>query len=204
MKLPRRTSLALLSTTLLVSTTTCRHPSTLQPKQPAELAQSLYADVMAHPIAEVPSGEDGKIFLRYLGQSLLHKINTYNACMADEGRQYAAYKGPPEKLDTLEDFGIFSGSVEESALGTAQVEKTEMKTDGTVRVTVKLGLPEYQMEWRVIDVFVKEDNRFVLEDVIFPGEIITKGLRDDSRPDEYLSQLLTRFCNGGTHWTGKF
>jgi len=60
------------------------------------------------------------------------------------------------------------------------------------------------MEWRVVDVFKQEDGRFVLEDVVFPGEFFIKGIKDDRPPgpDEYLSQELTGFCKGGTHWVG--
>ena len=176
------------------------------PKQPAELAQSLYANVVAHPTSGIPSGEDWKIFAPYLGLSLLHKIDTYEACIADEERQYAAYKGPPLKLASLDEFGIFSGGDEEKAPRTVQVQKNEPQKDGTVRVTVKLGLPHDEWEWLVVDVFTRENGRFVLKDIVFPELNFHKGVKDD-RPrgaDGYLSKNLTELCHGTTHWTGRF
>jgi hypothetical protein len=200
MKWSRYISLVLLATTLIVWPTACRHPSSPLSSQPADLAQKLYADVMAHPTSDIPSGDDWKLFAPFLGKSLLRDIDIYNACIADEARHYAS--GPPVKLASLAEFGIFSGSDEEEAPGVAQVESSQPQKDGSVRVTVKLGLPQDQMEWRVVDVFVKEDGHFVLDDVVFPGEFFIKGVKDDRPPgpDEYLSHLLTGFCKGGTHW----
>jgi hypothetical protein len=178
----------------------------LLPKDPADLAQSLYANVMAHPTSGIPSGEDWKIFAPYLGLSLLHKIDNYNACIADEERQYAAYKGPALKLSTLDEFGIFSGGDEEEAPRTLEIEKIDPQKDGTVRVNVKLGIPQDQWEWLVVDVFTQENSRFVLKDIVFPDLYFHKGKKDDRPrgPDGYLSKNLTEFCNGGTHWTGGF
>jgi hypothetical protein len=180
--------------------TACRHSSSPPSEQPSELAQELYADVIAHPTSGIPSGDDWKLFAPFLGKSLLHKIDIYNACVADEARHFAT--GPPVKLISLAEFGIFSGSDEKEAPGSAKVESTQPQNDGSVRVTVKLVLPQYQMEWRVIDVFVKEDGHYVLKDVVFPEEFFIKGVKDDRPPgpDEYLSQLLTKICKGGTHW----
>jgi hypothetical protein len=200
MKLLRCTVPLLFVTSLIFWPTACRHPHSPLSDQPADLAQKLYADVIAHPTSGIPSGDDWNIFAPFLSQSLLRKIDIYNACIADEERHYAALKGPPVKLASLAESGIFSGSDEKEAPGTAQVENSQPQNDGTVRVTVKLGLPQYQMEWRVVDVFKQEDGRFVLEDVVFPGEFFIKGIKDDRPPgpDEYLSQELTGFC--GTHW----
>lgn len=175
------------------------------PNDPTALAQSLYANVAAHPTSGIPSGEDWKIFAPYLSQSLLHKIDVYDACIADEAHQYAAYKGPPVKLVSLDESGIFSGGDEQEAPRTVQVEKTEPQTDGTIRVAVKLGLPQYQMEWPVVDIFAQENGRLVLEDIIFPDEFTHKGIKDPRPrgPDGYLSRYLamTPECNG-PHWTG--
>jgi len=200
MKWPRYVSLVPLATTLIVWPTACNRHKSPEPNQPADLAQKLYADVIAHPTSDIPSGDDWKIFAPFLSRSLLHEIDIYNACIADEARYYAS--GPPVKLASLAESGIFSGADEKEAPGTAQVENSQPQSDGTVRVTVKLGLPQDQMEWRVVDVFKQEDGRFVLEDVVFPGEFFIKGLKDDRPPgpDGYLSQELTGFCKGGTHW----
>ena len=200
----RCASAVLFMTSLIFWLTACRRSHSTPSNQPAELAQKLYADVIAHPTSDIPSGDDWSIFAPFLSKSLLRDIDIYKACMADEDRHYAALKGPPEKLASLGESGIFSGANEEGAPGTAQVENSQPQNDGTVRVTVKLGLPQYQMEWRVVDVFKQEDGRFVLEDVVFPGEFFIKGIKDDRPPgpDEYLSQELTGFCKGGTHWVG--
>jgi len=177
------------------------------PKDPAALAQSLYAEVVAHPTSGIPSGEDWKIFAPYLSQPLLRRIDVYDACIADEVRKYAAYKGPPMKLASLDETGIFSGGDEEEAPRTIQVEKVKVQIDGTVHVTVKLGLPQYQMEWPVIDIFTQESGRLVLKDIIFPDEFTHKGVKDPrpSEPDAYLSNTLamTPECHG-TRWTGHF
>ncbi len=176
------------------------------PKEPTALAQSLYANVVAHPTSGIPFGEEWKLFEPYLSQSILHRMAIYNACVTDEERYYAKLKGPPMKLATLDENGIFSGGDEEEAPRTVKVEKTEPQRDGTVRVTVRLGLPQYDMEWLVIDVFRREHDRFVLQDVIFPDEIFLKGVRrDGSRgPDGYLSRVLVQICHGGTHFSGRF
>jgi hypothetical protein len=163
--------------------------------------------VAAHPTSGIPSGEEWKVFVPYLGQSLLKQIDVYDACIADEVRKYAAYKGTPLKLASLDEFGIFSGGDEEEAPRTVQVEKVSSNTDGTTHVTVKLGLPQYQLEWPVIDIFAQENGRLVLRDIIFPDEFTHKGVKDPRprRPDAYLSRLLAMKpeCRGG-HWTGHF
>jgi hypothetical protein len=204
MKPLRRALTVLLMTSLIFWPIACRRPHPTPSNQPAELAQKLYADVIAHPTSDIPSGDDWNIFAPFLSKSLLRDIDIYKACIADEERHYAALNGPPVKLASLAESGIFSGSDEAGAPGTAQVESSQAQKDGTVRVTVKLGLPQDHTEWRVIDLFVNEDGRFVLEDVVFPGEFYTKGIKDDRPlgPDRYLSQELTGFCKGGTHWVG--
>ena len=177
------------------------------PNDPAALAQSLYSNVAAHPTSGIPQGEDWKIFAPYLSQSLLQKIDVYDACIADEVSHYASRGGPPAKLVSLDESGIFSGGDEEEAPRTAQVQKTEPQKDGTIHVTVNLGLPQYEVEWPVVDIFTQESDRLVLKDVIFPDEFTHNGVRDPrpSRQDGYLSRELamTPECNR-THWTGHF
>ncbi len=177
------------------------------PKDPGALAQDLYANVESHPTSGIPTGEDWKIFAPYLGQSLLRRIDVYDACIADEIRIYNARKGPPEKLASLDEFGIFSGGDEEEAPRTAHIEAAKAQPDGTTHVTVMLGLPQYQMEWPVVDIFANENGRLVLKDIIFPDVVIHKGIKQPDRngPDAYLSKALAMApeCKG-PHWTGRF
>jgi len=164
------------------------------PNDPVALAQSLNQQVVARHPLDIPSGEDWKVFAPYIGKTLMHRIDDYSACMADQERRFGA---PDLKPPGLIEFGIFSGSTEEADPRSFRVEKAEPRKDGSVRVYVRFRWgkpPEKPHSWRVADVFIEEDGRHLLDDVIF--------LKDENHPEEMrLSKLLAEDCDG-PRWVG--
>jgi hypothetical protein len=164
------------------------------PSDPAALAQGLNHQVVTRHPLDIPSGEDWKVFAPYLGKPLMKKIEDYSACMTDQDRRFGA---PDLKPPGLIEFGIFSGSTEEADPRSFRVERAEQRKDGSIRVYVRFRWgkpPEKPYFWRVADVFIQEDGRYRLEDVIF--------LKDKNHPEEVrLSKLLAEGCEG-PRWVG--
>jgi len=164
------------------------------PSEPTALAQGLNQQVVARHPLDIPSGEDWKVFAPYLGQTLMKKIDDYSACMDDQERRFGS---PDLKPPGLIEDGIFSGGNEEAEPRSFRVERSEPRKDGSVRVYVRFRWEEPQDKpyfWRVADVFIQEDGRYHLEDVII--------LKDENHPNEApLSKLLSYGCNG-RRWVG--
>jgi hypothetical protein len=165
------------------------------PNQPEALVRSLYKEVVArHPIG-IPRDADMKIFAPYLSKALLHRIDIAHACAADYDRQYPDpnLKPPFAWLEA----GLFSGDDEQAEPRAFEIERTQSEDDGSARVYMRLTWgppPEKPLTWPVAAVVVREDNRFVLDDVIY--------LKDQNREAEArLSQYLSAGCDG-THWVG--
>lgn len=164
------------------------------PSDPAALAQGLNQQVVARKPLDIPSGEDWKAFAPYLGKTLMKRIDDYSACMDDQERRFGA---PDLKPPGLIEDGIFSGGDEEAEPRSFQVERVVQRKDGSVRVYVRFRWeepPDKPDYWRVADVFLQEDRRYLLEDVIFLGH---KNDPEDVR----LSKLLAEGCNG-PRWAG--
>ena len=172
-------------------------------KQPEALVRSLYRQVVArHPIG-IPEGAEMKIFAPFMSSALLHRIETAKACEADWERRNPPptdVVNPPPVLKPpfgrLES-GLFSGPNEEALPRAFSIEKTESEKDGSLRVFVNLrrGKPsEKPWVWHVVAIVVRENNRFLVDDVI--------NLRNDDAgldADYRLSETLSRDCNG-SHW----
>jgi len=165
------------------------------PDQPVALVRGLYQHVVARKPLNIPWGEDWKIFAPYFSKALLHRFDTYRACMADWDRQN---QGSTDKPPGLIEFDIFSGSAEQSDPGSFSVEKTEPQNDGSVRVYVRLRWQKGKdtETWRVADVLSRENGRFVLDEVIF-----LRDPKQASDVDMPLSKLLSEGCDG-PHWVG--
>jgi hypothetical protein len=159
------------------------------------MVQSLYREVVArHPVG-IPTGADMKIFSPYLSKALLHRIELAIACSADWDRENPDPNLKPD-FPWLES-GLFSGDDERTEPRTFHVERIQQEKDGSFRVYVRLawGDPGKLWIWRVAAVVVRENGRFVVDDVIY--------LKDKDRDDESrLSEYLSSGCDGG-RWVGR-
>jgi hypothetical protein len=172
------------------------HPSKppSAPKQPDAMVRSLYREVVArHPVG-IPVDGDMKIFAPYLSKALLHRIDLAIACSADEARQHPDPHLKPE-IAWLE-AGLFSGDDEQASPRTFHIERAQEESDGSFRVYVRLtwGLPSKPWIWRVAAIVIRENDHFVVDDVIY--------LKDKNRDvDSQLSEYLSAGCDGG-RWVG--
>jgi hypothetical protein len=132
-----------------------------------------------------------KIFAPYLSKALIRRIDVALACDDDWFRQYGDSTDKPPGLEG----GLFTGDdAEPSAF---QIEQLQSQKDGSVRVYVKLTHNEpgeSPWTWHVASVLVRENGRFVLDDVIY--------LKDNStNVDVRLSEYISQGCDG-SHWIG--
>lgn len=158
------------------------------------MVRGLYREVVArHPVG-IPGDADMEIFAPYLSKALLHRIELALACSADEARQHPDPHLKPE-IAWLE-AGLFSGDDEQASPGTFHIEKKEQERDGSFRVYVRLtwGPPSNPWIWHVAAIAMRENGRFVVDDVIY--------LKDENRHVESrLSDYLSLGCDDG-RWVG--
>jgi hypothetical protein len=163
-------------------------------RPPDAVVRELYREVVArHPLG-IPGDADMKIFAPYLSKALLHRIDLAIACSADEARQHPDPNSKPE-IVWLE-AGLFSGDDEQASPRIFHIERTQGESDGSFRVYVRLtwGSPSKPWIWRVAAIVIRENGRFVVDDVIY--------LKDESRAVESrLSEYLSAGCDG-SHWVG--
>ena len=179
------------------------------PNEPAALIQSLYRQVVARAPSGIPTGADWKIFAPYMSKTLLHKIDEFNSCVADWGR----HQNPnlPEKAPFgIFESGMFSGGAERGEPRAFHIQTMRPQKDGSTRVYVELkwwATPvnppdKYSTTidkpdiWRVAPIVVREDNRVVVDEVIF-----LKDPKNDRDVDYRLSQDLSDGCKG-PHYVG--
>ena len=165
------------------------------PEQPEVLVQSLYNEVIArHPVG-IPGSADMKTFAPYLSKSLLRRIDLARAC---EDNYYRQHQNPNEKpeIEWLE-FGLFTGGNEKVSPRAFQVETAQSDKDGSYRVYVRLtwGPPSKPWIWRVTAIVVREDDHFVVDEIVFMKD--EKTLEDESR----LTEILAAGCDGA-RWIG--
>jgi hypothetical protein len=160
------------------------------PHEPQAFVRSLYSQVIARAPGGIPEGADWKIFAPYMSRALQHRIALAVACETDWFRQHKdlLIKAP---FGTSE-MGLFSGSNEETSPRTFHIERTGPQKDGSIRVYVTLGLPQYKMTWPVAVALHREDARLVIDDVIF-----LKDEHTNQDKDYRLSQALSYGCHGG-------
>jgi hypothetical protein len=181
------------------------------PNQPDALVRSLYQQVVARAVGGIPSGIDWKIYAPYMSKTLLHRIDDFNACSAGWFRLHHDPKHPVKAPFGVYESGIFSGGDERTGPRAFNVERTQVEKDGSVRVYVRLAwwdapvhkraddLREYTSAdrpviWHVALIVVRENSRYVLDDVIY--------LKDKDLDKEYrLSNVLAQGCDG-PHWVG--
>jgi hypothetical protein len=163
--------------------------------EPAEMVHNLYREVVArHPVG-VPEGAVLRIFAPYMSKQLLHSIDLFQGCNADWLRQY-----PDPQLKApfgVSESGIFSGVYERTDPTLARIKTTQMEGDGSYRVDVTLTYedpPGDRHPWGVAAIVVRENDHYVLNDVIY--------LKDADLPVESrLSDALSDHCDG-PYWKG--
>jgi len=164
-------------------------------ESPGALVRSLYAQVVSrHPIG-VTKGFDMTTFAPFLSKALRHRIDQTAACEADWFRQYPQ-TGMKPAFGWLE-LGPFTGDGENAGPSAFQIERTQQQKAGTVRVYVTLTHAESNdrpWTWQVAAIVIRENGRFVIDDVIFLKD---KDVDTGSR----LSEILQRGCDG-SHWVG--
>ncbi len=136
-----------------------------------------------------------KIFAPYLSKALLHRIDVTIACAADYDRQYP----DPNLKPTFAwlEAGLFSGGDERTEPRAFHIERTQSEKDGSFRVYVRLTWgepPELPEIWHVAAIVVRENDHFVVDDVIY--------LKDErQKVDSRLTQSLSAGCDG-PRWVG--
>jgi hypothetical protein len=190
---------------LLFATTTALGQLAQQSKPPSlptelgAVVRSLYSEVVArHPVG-IPKDTDMKFLAPYLSKALLHRIDLARSCEDD---YYRSHQNPNLKppIAWLE-FGLFTGGMENTAPGAFRVLATESEKNGSFRVYVELiimyGLPAKPEPsvWYVAAIVVRENDQFVVDDVIFLKDYST--LENEFR----LSEVLRAGCNG-PRWVG--
>jgi len=129
--------------------------------------RGLYQQLMSRPIGGIPTPERMRSFSPYLSSSLLHKIDQARACGDDWFRLHPRneVKAPLAWLE----FGLFSGADDRSGPGTFQIGRAE-SAESSVRVYVRLTEgtpPEKPWAWEVAAIVIRENGRFVINDVVF-------------------------------------
>jgi hypothetical protein len=155
----------------------------------------LYQQLVSRPIGGIPTLERMKSLSPYLSDSLLNRIAQARACGDDWFRLHPQndIKAPLAWLE----FGLFSGADDRSGPHTFHIQKAKSQEDNSIRVNVRLteGIPpEKPWTWEVAVIVIRENGRFVINDVVFLKD---KDVDTESR----LSEILKRGCNG-SHWVG--
>jgi hypothetical protein len=168
----------------------------VDPSNQAQLpVRKLYQQLVSQPIGGIPTVPRMKSLSPYLSEPLLNRITQARACGDDWFRLHPQndIKAPLAWLE----FGLFSGADDRSGPHTFQIEEAKSQDDGSIRVNIRLteGVPpEKPWTWEVAAIVIREDGRFVINDVVF--------LKDkDVDTETRLSEILKRGCDG-SHWVG--
>jgi hypothetical protein len=164
------------------------------PRQAEIPVRGLYRRLVSQQIEGFPTPKRMKVLSLYLSNSLIHRINQARACRDDWFRLHP--KNDEKAPSTWFEFGLFSGYDDRGHPQAFQIEKTESEEDGSFRVYVRLteGPQEKPWNWQVAASVIRENGRFVIDDVIFLKD---KDFDTESR----LSEILQRGCDG-PHWVG--
>lgn len=173
-----------------------------QPSNPPSgsevVVRNLYHDVIArHPVG-IPYGANMRILAPYLSTSLIHRIDSAQACSRDWMRQNQGrvLKAP----FAWGEAGLFSGGDEKASPGSFRIERTEAEKDGSFRVDVELMYKPSDGPgvWHVEAVVVREGGHLAVDDVIF---LKNKGSGSQAPGESRLSELLSQGCDG-PRWVG--
>jgi hypothetical protein len=161
---------------------------------PEQTVRSLYSRVLVRAPSGLLDGANKTIFAPYLSRSLRRKIETARACYQDWFRQN---KGQMVKAPfAWSEAGMFTGANERTSPGTFRIESMKAQKDGSFRVAVSFTYraSDGPGSWRVVDSVVREDGRFVVDEVTFPTE--------RSEAAYTLSHTLSEGCDG-PRWVGE-
>ena len=167
---------------------------TIPANRPEAVVSRLYHEVVVRAPSGLLNGSEMRIFAPFLSRSLRRKIEVTSACERDWLRQN---RGRMVKAPfSWSEAGIFSGPNERTSPGDFHIESTQAEKTGTFRVVVRFTYRPIDGpgSWRVVAIVVREDGRFVVDEVIFP-----KGETKDV--DRTLSQILSQGCEG-SRWVG--
>jgi hypothetical protein len=173
----------------LMAVSAChRAPQAKSPDPSAQVSamiDNLYKAVVARRPRSIP---DRKIFGPYLSKGLLHGFDLDDACF---DRWNRANPDPNLKPPVgLIEFGVFSGGVADGEPQTFHVEKVEAEKDGSYHalVTLTYAEPTFKQTWQVAPVVIRENGRFVVNDVIY--------LKQQDQDEDRLSHVLIEDCHG--------
>jgi hypothetical protein len=158
-------------------------------QRPEKLVRSLYHEVVVRAPSGLLDGSNMRVFAPYLSKSLLRKIEVARGCEQDWLRQN---QGKMVKAPFYwSEAGIFSGPNERTSPGDFHIESTHAEKNGVFRFVVSFNYRpiDGSGSWRVTILVVREDGRFVVDEVIFP--------KDEVRDvDLTLSESLSEECHG--------
>jgi hypothetical protein len=157
--------------------------------------RELYGRMVSQRIGGIPTPKGMKVLSPYLSSSLIHRINQARSCRDD---WFRLHPNNDEKApSTWTEFGLFSGADDRGHPWAFHIGRVESKDDGSFRGYVRLteGPREKPWHWEVAAIVIRENGRFVINDVVFLKD---KDIDAESRLSEFL---LTRGCDGA-RWVG--
>ena len=165
------------------------------PRQAEVTVRRFYQQLVSDPVEGLPTPKRMKVLSPYLSSSLIHRINQARACRDDWFRLHP--KNDEKAPSTWFELGLFSGADDRGFPRAFRIERLESKDNGSFRAYVSLteGPREKPWHWEVAAIVIRENGRFVIDDVIFLKD---KDFDTESRLSEIL-QL--RGCDG-PHWVG--
>lgn len=164
-----------------------------QSSRPEATVRSVYREVQLRAPSGLLGHDDMRVFAPYLSESLRRKIGLAEACGKDWNRQN---RGQIVKAPfAWSEFGIFSGANERTSPATFHIESIHKGKDGSFQVVVGFTYRpgDGPGSWNVTDHVIRENGRFVLDDVFFP--------KDDSGENSTLTGILSEGCEG-PRWVG--
>jgi len=162
---------------------------------PEIMVKSLYHDVVARAPSGLLYGSNMRIFAPYLSRSLLRKIEAARACERDWLQQN---RGRMVKAPFFwSEAGIFTGPTERTSPGDFHIESTQAEKNGAFRVIVSFTYRpiDGSGSWHVTVLVVREDGRFVVDDVIFPKDE-TRDVDLTLSKSLSMSKSLSKGCRG--------
>jgi hypothetical protein len=164
-------------------------------ERPETVVRDLYRQVVARRPFGIPKGKDRQRITPYLSKILMRRLDTAQACEDD---YYQHYYSKDEKPGTAWfEMGLFSGGNEQAEPGGFRIDSTQPSDDGSflvyLRLRYKYDDPPPFHWWHIAVVVVREGGHFVVDDVIFPKDVMDVETR--------LSQVVTVFCDG-SRWVG--
>lgn len=156
--------------------------------------RGLYRQIVKrHPLG-IPIGTDRTAIWPFLTKDLRRLLETAQNCERSYFKQHPDRNEKPS-FPWLEE-GLFSGGNEQALPSLAEVKRTELQPDGSIRVYVELSYKEtariYAWKWTVVAIVKHDQSHYVIDDIVQFEESPHKELR--------LSQAFAQ-CRG-PRWVG--